>query len=757
MMDKKTLTETIKQMAIEMGADMIGVAPVSRYDGAPHMLTPQAHLPEAKSVVCLGVHHPDASVDWCGEPNPNYPAAFQIGMIPKLDAICFRLSKFLEEQGYPTIPQPCTTYWRHRYYKDIPYEHAASWSHMSAFVACGLGEYGYHGMVMSPEYGVRERVISFITSAELEPDPLYNGDPLCDNCKACARHCIGQNYGEDRLNDPQYIEFTIEGKTFKYPNINRWRCFYGEQAHLDTNYLAPIDDMDEEKIYEAIETVPHVKNYGYMCASFKHCMTPKKRTWDRQYTKNPRRKKELSPLTNAQMWERVKELALRAGADMITVQRLSDFEAQKENFHEGFRVDQFYDHFKTVIVFGRFVHKFESKQDAEQHRRDTSEANVNISELEQRNWRHMRDATVDRLSAGVIDITRYLDDLGHEAIQDWFMTGISRAAAKNAGWEKDGKHAYLGGIITDIDFDLIETERLREWDDEIGKTVTKDLPFMKNMDMVTVGRVSDITYPGMDAIRKAYPFAKSLVVLAEEIPERLTELACNQEAECGAAYAFAHYEVLKEGFWAACDLCDTLEAKGYKAVPLGDLAPTSEMTINKFGRHMPDLRANSPFAAAAGLGSLGKSGLVMNEKCGPRMRFVFVLTDAEFEPTSLDKRNLCPAGCKECASACPMQALLETMETVEVKDGESYEVMTRDETRCTWARSLAMCEGAGSDQLGWKLPDLKVPDLLTPEVVEEVIQKKDKIQTLAYRSPFFIDIIIERCLQACPVAKKYKK
>ena len=263
-MDRKALTLTVKQMAKDFGADMVGIAPISRFSGMPAMLRPTAHLPEAKSVVCLGIHHPDASVDWCGEPNPNFPAAFQIGMIPKLDAICFRMCKWLEKEGYPTICQPCTTYWRHRKYKDIPYEHTAAWNHMPAFVAAGLGEYGYHGMVLSPEYGPRQRIISFITSADLAPDELYHGDPLCDLCLGCAKHCAGKNYKMSRLNEPNFFDFTIEDKHFRYPNINRWRCFYGEQAHLDTNLLAEIDDMDEEKVYEYVEKGVRVPNHGYM-------------------------------------------------------------------------------------------------------------------------------------------------------------------------------------------------------------------------------------------------------------------------------------------------------------------------------------------------------------------------------------------------------------------------------------------------------------------------------------------------------------
>ena len=82
--------------------------------------------------------------------------------------------------------------------------------------------------------------------------------------------------------------------------------------------------------------------------------------------------------------------------------------------------------------------------------------------------------------------------------------------------------------------------------------------------------------------------------------------------------------------------------------------------------------------------------------------------------------------------------------------------MKRDETRCMWARSLALCEGAGSAQLGWEIPDIEVPDKITEEKIEEVLNAKDKIQALCYQCPNFTDIVVERCLQICPIGKKKK-
>jgi len=724
---------------MELGADMVGIAPVSRFDGQPHMLHPRAHLPEAKSVICFGIHHPDASVEWCGEPNPNYPEAFQIGMIPKLDTMCYRIAKMLEKEGYPTIAQPCTTYWRHRKYKDVPFEHAATFSHMAAFVACGLGEYGYHGMVLSPEYGPRERIISIITSAELDPDPLYSGEPLCDECMMCAKNCIGLNYSKDKLNDPKFIEFEIEGKKFRYPNINRWRCFYGEQAHLDTTKLADIIHLDEESLYDAVATVPRVKNRGYMCRSFKYCMTKGKRYWDKKYAPGARRKKDKVNASLQEMLDTVVKMAADTGAEYLHIEPLSNFEHLKPNFEKGFRTDEFFNHFTTVVTFGRAIHNYDPE-----------------NPIENRNKIHIERPTDDRMTSAIIDVARYLDDLGYDAIQDWHYTKISAESAVNAGWCCEGKKIYSVSIICNIPFEP-ETRVIRKWDLDSFPKLDVDSPLFENVEMLSIGRLNGVKCDGIENIKALYPDYNTIVALACEIPERTVELACNQEAEDGGPYAYQHYEILKECIWAAEDLCSALESKGYSAITLADLVPDSYLTIGKLGRHMPDLCANAPFAVASGLGSLGKSGMLVRPDCGPRMRFVFVLTNAPLETTEHTPTELCKKDCTACACACPMNALsANNLTEVIIRAGEVYKVMKRDETRCMWSRSLAMCEGAGAGQLGWIIPNKEVPNEITPETIEDALNSKDKVQTICYRNPNFTDIIVERCLQVCPIGKKHR-
>lgn len=736
------LKDELKEYVLAEGADLFGVASADRYEGAPPMLKPQAHLPEAESVICLAVHHPDACVEWGGEPNPNYPGPFQIGMIPKLDTLSLRAARFLEKRGHSAVPFSCTFYWRHRRYKNIPYDHAATFSHMTAFAAAGLGEYGRHGMVMSPEYGPRQRLVSVITSAKLPPDPLYAGEPLCDGCGLCAKHCPGKNYEEDRLLDPPYIEFEIEGKRFKYPNINRWRCFYGEQAHLDMELLAGISDMDEKGIYKAMEEgVKRVEGKGaagYCCASFKHCMSKPARKWDREYTPGPRRVKRREKRKTEDLWSAIELVAKKAGADRISVRSLSEFEDCRDNFHDGFRTGEWFRHFDTVITLGREMPDFPGSAGPDR-------TNRKILDTVQRG----------RFMMAIMDISRMLDDQNIDAVQDWSITGISEKAAGLAGWN-GGAEVMTGSVVCKHDFKRITKEIDLFSRGRRDGVIDKSLPFLEHIDKIGVASLDRIDSPEISRLREGNRRLKSLVVLLMGMPARAVELAGRQESEDGTSYAFVNYQIVRETLSAAHDLAGWLESMGYCSVPLAEIPVDSWRTLSSsVGPSIPDLRANAPFAAAAGLGQIGRSGLLLTPEFGPRQRFAFVLTEAEPEETPPFKQaSLCPEGCSLCADSCPMNALSRDRK-VFLKAGENTgsEVFERDETKCAWARSIGVHGAAGPALLGWETPDIPPPPELTEEEIQKAREAKDPIQRICYKNANHSDIIIERCLQACPVGK----
>ena len=167
-MDNK-LTLAVKELAYRLGADLCGVANIERYENAPIRMSPQGILPSAKSVIVCAVHHPDAAIELGGEKHPQDigPYSIQYIMNDKLDLLSFRIARLLDDLGYKTVPIASSNIWRYRGYKEMEATFAPDISHIYGAVCAGLGELGWNGLCITPEYGARNRFVSIITEAEL--------------------------------------------------------------------------------------------------------------------------------------------------------------------------------------------------------------------------------------------------------------------------------------------------------------------------------------------------------------------------------------------------------------------------------------------------------------------------------------------------------------------------------------------------------------------------------------------------------------
>ncbi|RLE52427.1 MAG: epoxyqueuosine reductase [Candidatus Methanomethylicota archaeon] len=66
--------------------------------------------------------------------------------------------------------------------------------------------------------------------------------------------------------------------------------------------------------------------------------------------------------------------------------------------------------------------------------------------------------------------------------------------------------------------------------------------------------------------------------------------------------------------------------------------------------------SHKPFAWAAGFGWIGRNGLLINPRYGPRIRLATVLTDMPLKPNKPFEENLC-GDCRLCVENCPSGAL----------------------------------------------------------------------------------------------------
>ena len=233
MHDEKLTTELKQYLGdIGHGACLVGVAPVERFKGAPKGHHPCDFLADCRSVIVIALPIVSGLMDW-----PRYME--QSELIKEVDTYtdaegkkqtwsprtvirkhverrcCYEVinnelqalamygAVFLERAGHASTYLP-TTYgqtlsWPGNYRWDFPKPPGgfAPFSHRHAAIAAGLGEMGLCNLLLTPQYGPRQRLVSIITGAPLAADPLPE-ESLClgSECSLCLESCPAGAFGE---------------------------------------------------------------------------------------------------------------------------------------------------------------------------------------------------------------------------------------------------------------------------------------------------------------------------------------------------------------------------------------------------------------------------------------------------------------------------------------------------------------------------------------------------------------------------------
>ena len=180
----------------------------------------------------------------------------------------------------------------------------------------------------------------------------------------------------------------------------------------------------------------------------------------------------------------------------------------------------------------------------------------------------------------------------------------------------------------------------------------------------------------------------------ENAPEGFSPLdlysKCKSVIAVGIALPKGLYEVdsrLMYGHFNAeiCTILDNLELKlakeiertfNCKAVPVPCDAPYEYWDGEKLtGKGLISMKHT---AVLCGLGSIGKSSLLLNRKYGNRLTVGAVLTDLELEADPIQP-DLCIPGCRKCLDSCPVQA---------IKDGSVEQKLCRPNTYGETARGF---------------------------------------------------------------------
>jgi len=191
-METAQLESQIKAIARESGAALVGIASRERLYGAPPSADPDYLLPPTRSIISFVLPLDRKLIrkyltkeDW-----HSHGAYYKL-TYKRIFTIADRLADFLKNEGFEACavdanvdyrPEPKAKDWT-ELVDLIP-----SFSHRYGAVAAGLGQLGWSGNVVTPEFGGAVRLGSVLTSAVLKPDPLLEQNP-CDRCKMCTASC----------------------------------------------------------------------------------------------------------------------------------------------------------------------------------------------------------------------------------------------------------------------------------------------------------------------------------------------------------------------------------------------------------------------------------------------------------------------------------------------------------------------------------------------------------------------------------------
>ena len=223
-----SLTDEIKKFASEeLDIDYTGIASVDRLSGAPEGHRPTDLLPSARAVIVMAVRLSQGAVQTIFRAYEDGLRHAQCiygthgyALTPNLHLkfAAYRMARFLEKKGSISTPLPSG-----------PGAGGAPFSHRHAAVAAGLGEFGWLGIVVTPDCGPRVRLVSVITRAELEPDPFYQGQKLCDptKCDLCVKICPTKAISE---NESKSV--VLGERSYEYGAVDPAKCRIGSEGLL---------------------------------------------------------------------------------------------------------------------------------------------------------------------------------------------------------------------------------------------------------------------------------------------------------------------------------------------------------------------------------------------------------------------------------------------------------------------------------------------------------------------------------------------
>lgn len=194
----------------------------------------------------------------------------------------------------------------------------------------------------------------------------------------------------------------------------------------------------------------------------------------------------------------------------------------------------------------------------------------------------------------------------------------------------------------------------------------KIIELAKKLDADLVGFAPASRFDKDDAIFKIFPDVKTVIGLGYRVLRGAYR--CVEEGTTYYQYTTMGIENLEETVMpeALVRVSNLIEEEGYEAIPqrknqliMSDTDKTNPEVDYRDIKRGVTAEIQIDFlntAVMCGLGERSMINSLLTKEFGPFVRYCFILTDAEIEPTPLEAPSLCDK-CGECIKACPGRAI----------------------------------------------------------------------------------------------------
>jgi epoxyqueuosine reductase len=184
----------IKKLAAKAGADLCGIAPVSRFAGVPEGFSPTDIWADARSVVVVALRVPEGGLLAPG------PVPYKFAYDTTLQAVFLlmrELSLAIQDAGASVVPVPSEPY---EYWDEVTREGRGILSLKHAGVLAGLGVMGTNTLLVNDRFGNRITLGALLVGAELAGDEPAGYTLGCETCNACVKSCPARAIGKKGVN-----------------------------------------------------------------------------------------------------------------------------------------------------------------------------------------------------------------------------------------------------------------------------------------------------------------------------------------------------------------------------------------------------------------------------------------------------------------------------------------------------------------------------------------------------------------------------